>query len=665
MSLLRLSTTVTLLTALVLAAAPGPVQAAQNGACFNAAVGWLDLSGVTFSGPSRTFSGAATYHEGAYPGGQMAGTLNVSTVSGQQTGWTLGTVAVSNTYPVTGQGWSPQIGWVFASHSGLSPLGVIASGASAGQFTGALWSDVVGWFSCGVADVGAAAVHTITLPADTDNDGCTDAQEAIDNTNPANASSYLDSDGDGVPNCVETDQGTNPNDPGSSRDTDSDGVPDYREQRCTNAGDGNDDGISDVTQPSVACVANLVTGGTTTIVAHGGCSVVKAFAIVPESNLASQDTASDYPAGLSQFRLQCGTAGQSGQIDLLYDRSLPTTGWTFKKYNPTANTFQDITSLVSIGTYPVNSSTVTRVSYTVTDGDPLTDFNPASAVIDDPAGPAVVASSSSSSSSSTATGGGGGGGGGRITSPASSRSSASSQSSVAPGTQAVPLIDLSNVVLGQSAYRGRCLETTTVLSELAADAKQFTDVPLDAWYHDTVLRGVDTGMVSGLKSADGQLLHRFEPDRPVLLAEAIRMLLGVAGDLPSGIQGERWYVPLMKQARESGLLDALFVPADARYDLPLTRAQALPLFLMAACLDQIEVPVRPNTFPDVTTNTAGLGRILIAHRLGIVRGYQDGSYRPENTVSRAEMVALIFRTIDARQLLLDPSQRPYGPYLPE
>ena len=81
----------------------------------------------------------------------------------------------------------------------------------------------------------------------------------------------------------------------------------------------------------------------------------------------------------------------------------------------------------------------------------------------------------------------------------------------------------------------------------------------------------------------------------------IRDRLGVADDLPAEVVGEQWYQPLMQRGEANGLNATLV--SDARFDKVLTRAEAIPLFLMAACLDNIEVEQNQTAFPDVITST--------------------------------------------------------------
>ncbi len=180
-------------------------------------------------------------------------------------------------------------------------------------------------------------------------------------------------------------------------DTDNDGSRDSSEDAGTNGGDGNGDGTPDSAQQSVSGVLNPATGDYTTVEATGGCTFITENVAFDESSLAVQDANYDYPVGLVDFQVQCPSPGLSTDVTFYYaqDYGTQTDDWVFRKYDGTGTAYADITSLVTFGSHtftsgPRSGDTVTTVSYTITDGDPLTDEDGvADGVINDPAGPAV------------------------------------------------------------------------------------------------------------------------------------------------------------------------------------------------------------------------------------------------------------------------------------
>jgi len=247
---------------------------------------------------------------------------------------------------------------------------------------------------------------------DTDGDGVPDYVEinGTPATDPNDGTDFTDSDNDGVPDYVETEiDGTNPNDPNSVLDDDGDGVPNYRENQGFNAGDANGDGTPDRTQQSVSGALNPVTGTNTTLQASGTCTFITENAFLAEGTLTTQDPTSDYPVGLIDFQVSCTNPGESSDVTIYYSEQYDTSTWSYKKFDGNGNVYSDITDLVTFGTHtyttgPETGTTVTTVSFTVTDGDPRTDEDGiADGIINDPSGPAVpvVISSESSGGSSS------------------------------------------------------------------------------------------------------------------------------------------------------------------------------------------------------------------------------------------------------------------------
>ena len=56
--------------------------------------------------------------------------------------------------------------------------------------------------------------------------------------------------------------------------------------------------------------------------------------------------------------------------------------------------------------------------------------------------------------------------------------------------------------------------------------------------------------------------------------------------------------------------------------------------------------VADGAIPDVATTDEGAKEIYAFYRVGILLGYADGSFGPENTVTRAEIAAIMNRMFD-------------------
>jgi hypothetical protein len=161
---------------------------------------------------------------------------------------------------------------------------------------------------------------------------------------------------------------------------DNDGISAAVENAGPNSGDGNNDGTLDSEQPNVVSFLNPVTNKYVTIEANSACSITSASSAAESAN---DDKAYSYPVGLTNYSLNCGTAGFSTSVTIYYHGLTSTNGMVVRKYNPTTNTYTTIAGAVISGSSPVT------VTYTLTDGGALDADGVANGIIVDPIGLAL------------------------------------------------------------------------------------------------------------------------------------------------------------------------------------------------------------------------------------------------------------------------------------
>lgn len=175
----------------------------------------------------------------------------------------------------------------------------------------------------------------------------------------------------------------------SNIDTDGDGTMDTVEDFAPNSGDANDDGTQDSQQANVASYVNPVTSEYNVLESDSSCSVVESNTIT-ESNNTQQDSSYDYPLGLMDFTVNCGTTGTTTSIKQYYYDTQNTPS-VARKYNPNTNSYSNIASTTTSQT-TIDSKNVTVLAYSVTDGADLDTDNLANGIIVDPAGLALPTS---------------------------------------------------------------------------------------------------------------------------------------------------------------------------------------------------------------------------------------------------------------------------------
>lgn len=187
----------------------------------------------------------------------------------------------------------------------------------------------------------------------------------------------------------------------------------------------------------------------------------------------------------------------------------------------------------------------------------------------------------------------------------------------------------------------------------AAMAK-LTDVKGN-WAEDVIAKLVAMGIVNG--TADGT----FQPQEKVEGAQFIKMLSLAANlntdnqamkgfqDLPDGFWASQYIGAAESHGIVKGDNDEAFDPTQ-----PLTRAQMAVLLIRALGLeDQAEALAEQSgatQFSDASSVPEwARGSVELAARLGLIKGMDDGTFRPNLPADRAQAAALIERFLQLKE----------------
>lgn len=183
----------------------------------------------------------------------------------------------------------------------------------------------------------------------------------------------------------------------------------------------------------------------------------------------------------------------------------------------------------------------------------------------------------------------------------------------------------------------------------------FTDVRADSWYAPYAASVYEYGLMEG--RGEGA----FSPDGSITVAELLTLSArlhstyengGSAASFARSEAGENWFNPYLAYLEETGLLP--FRLPD--YHVSATRAQMASIF--AVSLPQewyddrnaqliTDAYLSRGFITDVDEYTPYQQEILWMYRQGILVGADDtGSFLPANTVTRAEVAALLTRMVE-------------------
>lgn len=179
------------------------------------------------------------------------------------------------------------------------------------------------------------------------------------------------------------------------------------------------------------------------------------------------------------------------------------------------------------------------------------------------------------------------------------------------------------------------------------DVPQFTDVAEDAWYHDyvydLVYRGVVNGMTATTYEPEGKLTRAQFVKLLACSLEEAETLKTYEGQHPFTDSEGHWAETYIAWAKDKGIVEGVSA-TEFDPEAPITREQMATIFGRYALKQGIELPkdaAPAESFPDADKISEYAREFVELMRIaGILNGYEDGTFRPQNTATRAEAAKL-------------------------
>jgi len=177
------------------------------------------------------------------------------------------------------------------------------------------------------------------------------------------------------------------------------------------------------------------------------------------------------------------------------------------------------------------------------------------------------------------------------------------------------------------------------------DNGPFVDVASGDWFNDAVMWANEKGITTGTTATT------FSPNEICTRAQAVTFLWRLLGQPAASITSTEftdidagaYYYPAVLWAVENnitvGTSGTTFSPSDT-----VTRGQLATFLYRLAGAPDIAVE---NPFGDVASNAYYYFAVLWAFDKGIVTGYPDGTFKPANDITRAEIVTMMYRGYSA------------------
>jgi hypothetical protein len=177
----------------------------------------------------------------------------------------------------------------------------------------------------------------------------------------------------------------------------------------------------------------------------------------------------------------------------------------------------------------------------------------------------------------------------------------------------------------------------------------FTDID-SRWYTEWVQRAYEYGIMEGIGN------NRFNPTGSLTGAEALTIAARIHSVYKYGVadanarievfkvNGDRWYDMFVKYCKAEGLIGS---ELDSKLRIPVTRAEMV--FAWSKLLQTSDMPKinTVNSLPDVTSSAPYYGAIIYFYEAGIIEGTDNiGTFKPGDSITRAEAAAIFMRLID-------------------
>lgn len=176
-------------------------------------------------------------------------------------------------------------------------------------------------------------------------------------------------------------------------------------------------------------------------------------------------------------------------------------------------------------------------------------------------------------------------------------------------------------------------------------APDFTDLSPRHWAYHAVMPLVDAGVITGYPD------YTYRPERAVTRAEFLALTIRAMPHLarrpgweaPAGPSLDHWAGEMFAVMASNGVItEDDYGPAFSKFilDDPISREEAAMILVRAAGLD-VQSGERP-AFADSADTRYG-AEVASAARAGLITGFPDGTFRPSDSLTRAQAAAIIAR----------------------
>ncbi|RZT21533.1 C40 family peptidase [Fictibacillus sp. BK138] len=180
----------------------------------------------------------------------------------------------------------------------------------------------------------------------------------------------------------------------------------------------------------------------------------------------------------------------------------------------------------------------------------------------------------------------------------------------------------------------------TVASLAVLPKGQYHDVPSNYWAFNPITNLSKKGVMNGYENS------QFKPTKPVTRAEAAAIIANALNIDASSqyshfndVSTKHWAVGSINAVKEAGIISG-YPDGDFKPNQEMTREEIAALISKTFVLTK---KTTDNSFVDVSTDDWAYNSIQLLNANNIVSGFPDNTYKPLKDTSRAEFSAFFYR----------------------
>ena len=172
----------------------------------------------------------------------------------------------------------------------------------------------------------------------------------------------------------------------------------------------------------------------------------------------------------------------------------------------------------------------------------------------------------------------------------------------------------------------------------------FTDVGESDWYYDCVMQAYESGVVSGVSDTS------FAPNNTATRGQFVTMLHRMEGEpAPAAMASftdmtQNYYRNAISWAAENNVVSG-FSETEFRPDQPITREQLVTIVYRLEGSPEVSGDLSAFSDSD-SVHSYAVDAMIWAVQKGLVKGYTDGTVRPQGNAKRSEVCSILMRYVD-------------------